>query len=98
MIWPNLKNAFQKSEGFFISGERPVGYARECLECLVEVKDRPYHIIPEDWELQWKYSERYAHFKKMANRKEIDDNPNQALKSLVMERTGYEELQKLELQ
>ncbi|CAH1272445.1 MAP3K7 [Branchiostoma lanceolatum] len=87
----------ESTEGFRYDGIRPQGYPQECLECYVEVKDKPYHNIPEDWELQYDYNEHYVTFKHQADQKIIDDNPMLALKVLVTDRAGEEEEQKLEL-
>ncbi|XP_035684570.1 uncharacterized protein LOC118421409 isoform X1 [Branchiostoma floridae] len=87
----------ESTQGFRYDGHRPQGYPKECLDCYVEVKDKPYHDIPEDWELQYDYNDYYLTFKHQAEQKIIDDNPMLALKELVTDRAGAEEEQKLEL-
>ncbi|KAI8491442.1 hypothetical protein Bbelb_306420 [Branchiostoma belcheri] len=88
----------ESTEGFRYDGIRPQGYPKECLECYVEVKDKPNHDVPEDWgDLQYDYDEHYKTFRFQADQKIIDDNPMLALKQLVTDRAGPEEEQKLEL-
>ena len=47
----------------------PKGYPKECLKCEVEVKDRPYHILPklkEEWEHYQMYKEGIRYFNEVA--------------------------------
>jgi len=56
-----------------------------------------FFIRPKRQELQEKYDENYRKFKEMAKEKIIDDNPMLALKSVVTDRDGEEEYQKISL-
>ena len=66
----SLKNhMFQTSEGYYRSKEKPTGYPNDCLICKVEVKDRPYHILPklkEEWEYYEAYKEGIRYFNEVS--------------------------------
>jgi len=88
----------ETSEGYFRSREIPKGYPKNCLICEVQVKDRPYHILPkliEEWEYYEKYKERMRYFNEQAAKKVIENNATIALKSLATPREGELEQQEI---
>ncbi|XP_064617680.1 uncharacterized protein LOC135481863 [Liolophura sinensis] len=71
-----------------VDGVTPPGYDHNSLLCKVETTDAPYRNVPEKWTEQRRelYEDYYDGFVKMADKKEIDDNPAIALRQLTLAR------------
>ena len=64
---PPLTSHFlpQSSEGFLKTRVRPQGFPNECLLCKVEVGNKAYKDVPNEWIYEQDYRENYARFRQV---------------------------------
>ena len=64
---PPLISCFlpQSSEGFLKTRVRPQGFPNECLLCKVEVGNKAYKDVPNEWTYEQDYRENYARFRQV---------------------------------
>ena len=55
----------QSSEGFLKTGVRPQGFSNECLLCKVEVGNKEYKDVPNQWIYEKDYRENYGRFRQV---------------------------------
>ncbi|XP_074627554.1 uncharacterized protein LOC141885649 [Acropora palmata] len=84
-------------EGFLKTRVRPQGFLNESLLCKVEVGNKAYKDVPNEWIYEQDYRENYARFRQAAIDKKIEDNPAIALKVLITSREEEEERQEIQL-
>ena len=53
----------QSSEGFLKTGVRPQGFPNGSLLCKVEVGNKDYKDVPNEWIYEQAYRESYARFR-----------------------------------
>ncbi|XP_044183686.1 uncharacterized protein LOC122964234 [Acropora millepora] len=87
----------ESSEGFLKTRVRPQGFPNECLLCQVEVGNKAYKDVPNEWTYEQDYRENYARFRQAAIDKKIEDNPAIALKVLITSREEEQERQEIQL-
>ncbi|KAL5006204.1 hypothetical protein ScPMuIL_015010 [Solemya velum] len=79
-------------------GGKVSGYDHENLICFVETANAPIYNLEQDWPLEQNYYQLNQKFLEMASKKQIDNNPNIALKGLTLARPGEDERQYIQLQ
>ena len=55
----------QSREGFLKTGVRPQGFPNECLLCKVEVGNKAYKDVPNEWIYEQDYRDNYARFRQV---------------------------------